>query len=152
MVLIGRFELPTSPLPRVRSTNWAISADLERAAGIEPASSAWKAEVIAIIRCPHSRNFSDQLFLKKWWRGQDSNLRRLSRQIYSLLPLTAWVPLQRLMVPTAGIELATYWLQVSCSTNWAKSALHQVGAHSRVRINDAQELKQKKNCFSVIYF
>ncbi len=25
---------------------------MERAAGIEPASSAWKAEVIAIIRCP----------------------------------------------------------------------------------------------------
>ncbi len=22
-----------------------------------------------------------------WWRGEDSNLRRLSRQIYSLLPL-----------------------------------------------------------------
>ena len=29
-----------------------------------------------------------------WWRGKDSNLRRLSRQIYSLLPLTAWVPLR----------------------------------------------------------
>ncbi len=27
---------------------------MERAAGIEPASSAWKAEVIAIIRCPQS--------------------------------------------------------------------------------------------------
>ena len=27
-----------------------FSKDLERAAGIEPASSAWKAEVIAIIR------------------------------------------------------------------------------------------------------
>ena len=26
---------------------------LERVAGIEPASSAWKAEVIAIIRYPH---------------------------------------------------------------------------------------------------
>ena len=26
------------------------------------------------------------------------------------------------MVPTAGIEPATYWLQVSCSTYWAKSA------------------------------
>ncbi len=26
---------------------------LERAVGIEPTSSAWKAEVIAIIRCPH---------------------------------------------------------------------------------------------------
>ena len=30
------------------------------------------------------------------------------------------------MVPTAGIELATYWLQVSCSTNWAKSAHENV--------------------------
>ena len=53
---------------------------LERVAGIEPASSALKAEVIAIIRYPH-------------------------------------------MVPTTGIELVTYWLQVSCSTYWAKSAL-----------------------------
>ena len=26
---------------------------MERTAGIEPASSAWKAEVIAIIRCTH---------------------------------------------------------------------------------------------------
>ena len=26
------------------------------------------------------------------WAGEDSNLRRLSRQIYSLLPLAAWVP------------------------------------------------------------
>ena len=30
-----------------------ISTYLERAVGIEPTSSAWKAEVIAIIRCPH---------------------------------------------------------------------------------------------------
>ena len=28
-----------------------------------------------------------------WWRGEDSNLRRLSRQIYSLIPLTAREPL-----------------------------------------------------------
>ncbi|CAH1747130.1 protein of unknown function [Thauera humireducens] len=28
-----------------------------------------------------------------WWREKDSNLRRLSRQIYSLIPLTAWVSL-----------------------------------------------------------
>lgn len=26
------------------------------------------------------------------------------------------------MVPTIGFEPTTYWLQVSCSTNWAKSA------------------------------
>ena len=30
---------------------------MERAAGIEPASSAWKAEVIAIIPCPLFVNF-----------------------------------------------------------------------------------------------
>lgn len=29
---------------------------LERAVGIEPASSGWKPEVIAIIRCPHRRH------------------------------------------------------------------------------------------------
>ena len=29
------------------------------------------------------------LINKKWWREKDSNLRRLSRQIYSLLPLAA---------------------------------------------------------------
>ena len=31
---------------------------------------------------------------RRWWRGEDSNLRRLSRQIYSLIPLTAREPLQ----------------------------------------------------------
>jgi hypothetical protein len=31
----------------------------------------------------------------EWWRGKDSNLRRQSRQIYSLLPLATWVPLRR---------------------------------------------------------
>ncbi len=28
-----------------------------------------------------------------WWRGEDSNLRRLSRQIYSLIPLATREPL-----------------------------------------------------------
>ena len=72
--------------------------------GIEPTSSAWKAEVLPLnytrkidptlaaaagvgARAGVSENYA-------WWRGQDSNLRRLSRQIYSLLPLTAWVPLR----------------------------------------------------------
>ena len=32
--------------------------------------------------------------LKTWWRGKDSNLRRLSQQIYSLPPLTAREPLR----------------------------------------------------------
>jgi hypothetical protein len=113
---------------------------LERETGIEPASSAWKAEVLPLnysrsLRISSSgsqssppkstaRYLSALLtsttpvsppfacyapFAAKrlralspapvtarpsfWWRGQDSNLRRLSRQIYSLIPLTAWVPL-----------------------------------------------------------
>ena len=53
LVLIPRVELGTSSLPRMRSTDWAIWAKthrriLERAAGIEPASSAWKAEVLPL--------------------------------------------------------------------------------------------------------
>src|SRR5690625_593313 len=35
-----------------------------------------------------------------WWRGQDSNLRRLRRQIYSLLPLATWVPLRAFQLST----------------------------------------------------
>ena len=49
--------------------------------GIEPTLSAWKAEVLPL-------NYTRR------WRGKDSNLRRLSRQIYSLVPLTARVPLR----------------------------------------------------------
>ena len=81
---------------------------LERAAGIEPASSAWKAEVIAIIRCPPALLIMTTR--KKWWREKDSNLRRQSRQIYSLIPLAARESLQitvRLSIgepyPSAGI-------------------------------------------------
>ena len=62
---MGGIEPPTSPLPRVCSTpelherNLSISAEakinLERIVGIEPTSSAWKAEVIATIPYPHIR-------------------------------------------------------------------------------------------------
>ena len=57
--------------------------------GIEPTQSAWKAEILPLnyTRVPTNKP-------NKNWRGKDSNLRRLSRQIYSLLPLTARVPLQ----------------------------------------------------------
>ena len=33
-----------------------------------------------------------QLSYSRWWAGKDSNLRRLSQQIYSLPPLATWVP------------------------------------------------------------
>ena len=164
-MLIGRFELPTSPLPRVRSTNWAISAHLERAAGIEPASSAWKAEVIAIIRCPHPETRLPSSFCNK---KRDKSLFSFEPIIFLTSPdsnccqkvvvgegfepsksVTADLqsaPFGRsgtppdLMVPTTGIELVTYWLQVSCSTYWAKSA--SSSAHSM----ETCELMQLKNC------
>ena len=58
--------------------------------GFEPTSSAWKAEVL-----PLNYTRRPSLPIIFWWRGEDSNLRRLSRQIYSLLPLTAREPLRK---------------------------------------------------------
>ena len=68
--------------------------------GIEPTSSAWKAEVLplnytrkerGVLGHPLRNNLSKA---NRWWRGEDSNLRRRSRQIYSLIPLTTREPLQ----------------------------------------------------------
>src|SRR5262245_64952913 len=45
-------------------------------------------------RACKARHLSTDLFPQtKWWRGKDSNLRRHSRQIYSLLPLATREPL-----------------------------------------------------------
>ena len=107
---------------------------LERVMGIEPTSSAWKAEVLplnytretagtraewrgprplvkpsgtspaasnrfpsgkALRACPKTSSLGPRhssLFV--WWRGEDSNLRRRSRQIYSLIPLATREPLR----------------------------------------------------------
>ncbi len=67
--------------------------------GIEPTPSAWKAEVLPLnyTRLANTKpaiNPTLPIATRPWWRGEDSNLRRLSRQIYSLIPLTAWVPLR----------------------------------------------------------
>ena len=74
--------------------------------GIEPTQSAWKAEVLplnytrlcAYLSLDNEITFgypSDRSFFVCWWRGKDSNLRRQSRQIYSLIPLTAREPLHK---------------------------------------------------------
>ncbi len=59
--------------------------------GIEPTLSAWKAEVLPL----NYTRLSTTSFCSYWWRGKDSNLRRQSRQIYSLIPLAAREPLQK---------------------------------------------------------
>ena len=80
---------------------------LERVAGIEPASSAWKAEVLPlnytrldyIPETGAAQWRGDQLNPQSiWWWGKDSNLRRQCRQIYSLIPLTAREPLHGVLL------------------------------------------------------
>src|SRR3569833_719523 len=73
--------------------------------GIEPTLSAWKAEVLPLNYTrllfhgfpiePRKMTPRKQLHRGRqlWWRGEDSKLRRLSRQIYSLIPLAAREPL-----------------------------------------------------------
>jgi hypothetical protein len=70
---------------------------VERVMGIEPTPSAWKAEVLPLNYTRKRAGFSPlgHASNRAWWRGEDSNLRRLSQQIYSLPPLTAREPLQK---------------------------------------------------------
>jgi hypothetical protein len=64
-----------------------------------PRPSAWKADALAtellplITAYPYRHLRMGSFRYKNWWRGEGSNLRRLRRQIYSLLPLTAREPL-----------------------------------------------------------
>lgn len=46
-------------------------------------------------------------FSERWWREKDSNLRRQSRQIYSLIPLAAREPLPK-------CEAAYYQIRQGC--------------------------------------
>ena len=68
--------------------------------GIEPTSLAWKAKVLPLnytrntIEYPLPPVAGSSHIHSSWWRGEDSNLRRLSRQIYSLIPLATREPLQ----------------------------------------------------------
>ena len=50
-------------------------------------------EPLSVLTLPRPR--PRRISISFWWRGEDSNLRRLSRQIYSLIPLTAREPLQK---------------------------------------------------------
>ena len=104
-----RFELVTPSLPRKCSTNWATSA-FERKTGLEPATYS--------LEGYRSAKWATSAYIFMWGE-EDSNLRRLSQQIYSLPHLTALVsPLQIYFFktkPIEGFEPPTRWLQISCS-------------------------------------
>ena len=77
---------------------------MERAARIELAALAWKAKVLPLYDV---RIFYLYHNFKKWWREVDSNHRRLSRQIYSLIPLTTREPLHIFIFNGAGCRSRT---------------------------------------------
>ncbi len=102
---MGRIELPASPLPRECSTtelhgrraynlkffqpqNGAGEGNRTLVLSLEGFSSTIELHPLKTLAC------STNIDHKSWWREKDSNLRRQSRQIYSLIPLTAWVSLR----------------------------------------------------------
>ena len=110
---------------------WAIWAKLwfrimERVAGIEPAPSAWKAEVLPLnytrVTCHKRRDGGGgRIRTFEGWAVRFT--------VWSLWPLGNPSEPNFELVPAERVELPTYWLQVSCSTYWAKSA--SSSAHSR---------------------
>ena len=99
-----------------RSTNWTKRE-------LFGAGSGNRTRISSLEGWSNSHYTIPAMYLYKlWWWEKDSNLRRQCRQIYNLLPLATRESHRNLMVPTTGVELVTYWLQVSCSTYWAKSA------------------------------
>ena len=85
--------------PHKHQPGVSLLPPMERAMGIEPTSSAWKAEVLPLnyARATRSDQFQFGSISFRRWRGEDSNLRRLSQQIYSLPPLAAREPLRSLI-------------------------------------------------------
>ena len=109
---------PGSLIDRTPGGDWSGKRDSN------PRPSAWKADAL-----PLSYSRSSRCTRKVWWRGEDSNLRRLRRQIYSLLPLTAREPLRGdgrckaggtapgIEELAKGLEPPTASLQMRCSTS-----------------------------------
>ena len=65
--------------------------------GIEPTSSAWKAEVLPLNYTRQTMHVTPMLVVHAGSDGGGGRIRTyegVSRQIYSLLPLAAWVPLR----------------------------------------------------------
>jgi hypothetical protein len=85
---------------------------MERAAGIEPASSAWKAEVIAIIRCTQNSSLEERSNYLKMVEGEGFEPSKAEPSDLQSDPFghsgTPPGVLQKILVPTTGVELVTY--------------------------------------------
>ena len=131
-----RLELATWSLEGYRSTKWAT-----------PAKLIWPSDVVLMkyknsIKLKSLKNLLPIFRSSTWrpiklvpWAGEDSNL--CSRKTVDLqsTPFGRSGTCPTLIngvsatfasiEPLVGVEPTTYWLQISCSTNWAKVALFQ---------------------------
>ena len=102
------FFCPSSLLTRARTMRTPLPWSGKR--GSNPRPSAWKADALPTELFPRdtAKIYSVLFFClavlsclqkvcrwRNWWGGEDSNLRRLRRQIYSLFPLTTREPPQQ---------------------------------------------------------
>ena len=87
--LLHACGIPPSGPSRLRDVQSRCAALVEPLVGSHPPPNTCSGE-----ESGHEHCFKAGLF-RFWWRGEDSNLRRLSRQIYSLIPLATREPLQK---------------------------------------------------------
>lgn len=134
---------------------------MERAAGIEPAPSAWKAEVLPLnyarlTRMPEGlAKHPWQHCLKIWWRGKDSNLRSFRGRftVCSLWPLgnlSSMAAYSALSQDFVKHYLIIHFLSIERQTalpdrlNWLR-ATYRLGTRSIVS-------KQHRECKRCTYF
>ena len=133
MVICMRFELMTLWLKVKCSTDWA--------------NRSYKFNLAASVRFELTRVRVKVWCLTAWLRGnlqkvverdgfEPSNSMRTDLQSVAF-SLFATSP--KKMVPKTGLEPVTYWLQISCSTNWAISAY---GGRYRTRTCDPLLVRQ----------
>ena len=126
--LLTGIEPVTLSLPRIRSTDWATTAYELVKANYEvvfyltvkkfgSGGRTWTYDLR--VMSPTSYQLLHPAIIGGGGRIRTFEGKR--RQIYSLLPLATREP-HHLLEPTIGLEPTTYWLQVSCSTNWATLA------------------------------
>ena len=134
MVSRWRFELQTPWLKVKCSTGWASETNYKfgclgwiRTSGMQESKScALPLGYEAIFQVVERDGF------------EPSNPKE---QIYSLPRLATSLSLHK-VVPKTGIEPVTYWLQVSCSTNWAISAKINYGGRWETRTPDPLLVRQ----------
>ena len=110
MVTRRRLERLTLWLKVRCSTYWASGSRMAGIAGFEPAQ--WQSQSLLPYRLAISQQDGGEGRI----RTTEPKGTELQSAAFSHFATSPY------MVPAKGLEPSTYWLQVSCSTNWAKPA------------------------------